>query len=155
MKQNNNQALKIFVSVPHFSFDPVKDAEILTLSAIARAALRDGKEMSIIPFQGQPGLFLTEPAVVKALEDDGDAALPITLRGSELLLQGRAPSADELFNWLDLGPVEVDLRREAMIQRELSELKSGGCGSACGSQGCVSCPGCADAFLADEQALDF
>ncbi|MDO5738423.1 MAG: arsenic metallochaperone ArsD family protein [Eubacteriales bacterium] len=152
-----DQTIKVFLSVPQFSFDPEADAEILTLSALSRAALRLDKDLRIIPFQGQPGLFLTEPLVVEALDEEGDDALPITLRGQELLLKGRAPTKEELCEWLEIDNIDLDLEREAAIQMELSQAR--GCGTACGSScnmaaGCVSCPSCKDAFLADEDILN-
>ncbi len=152
-----DQSIKVFLSIPYFNFDPEADREVLTLSALSRAALKQNKDLRIIPFQGQPGLFLTESEVVRALEEEGDAALPITMRDGKILLKGRAPSVEELCAWLEMPEPSLDLEREAAIQRELSENK-GGCGSACGSgcgdSGCVSCPGCSEAFLADEDILN-
>lgn len=160
MKDNKTPTIRVFLSAPAFAFDPVADQEVLTLTAFARAALKEGKDVHVIPFQGHPGLFLTEPAVAEALEAEGDDALPITMLDDVLKLKGRAPTVDELSDWLDMDGVDIDLEREAKIQRTLSEDVATACGG-CSSEtsACISCASCSQAFLAhptdDAGDLDF
>ncbi len=150
MKDNTTPTIRVFLSVPAFAFDPVADQEVLTLTAFARAALKEGKDVHVIPFQGHPGLFLTEPAVADALDAEGDDALPITMVDDELKLKGRAPTVDELSDWLAMDGVDIDLEREAKIQRLLSEEVAAACGG-CSSESvaCISCASCSQAFLAN------
>ncbi len=137
------QDLKIFVNLPDFNFDPQNDRDILTIAGYARMAHADDIPFQVISFQNNPSAFLQEPEVDRLLEEIGDEAMPITLVNGEVKASGRYPSKQELEDILGTELLEVNVEREAMMQKALSQMAAyaeGGCG--CDAGACGSCAGC-------------
>jgi len=75
---------------------PEPDDTLIRFSADVDALATEGIRVERFNLSQQPDAFVSKPAVRDALHRDGVEALPLVLRGREVVSRGRYPSRDEL-----------------------------------------------------------
>jgi hypothetical protein len=63
----------------------------------------------------EPGAFVGHPVVLEALQQHGEASLPLVLRGDDVMSRGAYPSRETMAGWfaLDTLPATVELSMAA------------------------------------------
>lgn len=119
---------------------PDVDPELVRFTADLDWVTAQGVEVERFNLAQQPGAFVSEAAVKEALENRGDAALPMVLVDRRTVMSGAYPTRDELAGWLGLaGPAAGIDPGTAPRVGEGASGESGGCCDSSGPKDSSCC----------------
>lgn len=111
---------------------PSVDPELLRISTLLSALGEKGIAVGRYNLNSAPQAFAENETVKSLLKEHGMEILPVTLCEGEVVLTGRYPMNQELFDWL-----QVDAQALG-----LADAAAPCCSAAAASEGCCGAGGC-------------
>ncbi len=102
---------------------PSVDPELTRVATAIFLLGKKGLDIARYNLGTEPGVFVENKEVNKALHETGPDSLPITLVEGKVVKIGSYPSNEELADWFGVNPEELRVKPKAGVKIELNPMK--------------------------------